>query len=49
MAAHGICFNFYYQPKPWQSGQNGCQAFVDTCLAAIMQKVYFINAKKNMV
>ena len=33
MAAHGICFDFYYRPKPRQTGQKGCRAFVDTHLA----------------
>ena len=33
MVAHGICFDFYYQPKPRQTGQNDCWAFVDICLA----------------
>jgi hypothetical protein len=23
MVAHGICFDFYYWPKPRQTGQNG--------------------------
>ena len=36
-AAHGICFDFYYQPKPRQTGQNGCQAFVDTRLTVCYQ------------
>jgi hypothetical protein len=26
MAAHGICFDFYYRPKPSQIGQNGSAA-----------------------
>ena len=26
MAAHGICLDFYYQPKPSQIGQNGSAA-----------------------
>ena len=33
MAADGICFDVYYWPKQRQTGQNGCQAFVDTRLA----------------
>jgi hypothetical protein len=33
MAAHGSYFDFYYRPKPRQTGQNGCPAFVDTHLA----------------
>jgi hypothetical protein len=32
MAAHRVCFDFYYQPKPRQTGLNGCQVFVDTRL-----------------
>ena len=35
MAAHGICFDFYYQPKPRQTGQNGCRVFVDTHFPAL--------------
>ena len=34
MAAHGICFDFYYRPKPSQIGQNGSAAAADTRLAA---------------
>ena len=34
MAAHGICFDFYYQPKPSQIGQNGLAAAAGTRLAA---------------
>ena len=30
MAAHGICFDFYYRPKQSQLGQNGSVAAVDT-------------------
>ena len=41
MAAHGLCFDFYYRPKPRQTGQNGCLAFVDTCLAG--KQVAFKN------
>ena len=26
MVAHGICFDFYYRPKPSQIGQNGSAA-----------------------
>jgi hypothetical protein len=33
MASHGICFDFYYRPKPSQIGQNGLAAAADTCLA----------------
>ena len=33
MAAHGICFDFYYRPKPRQIGQNGSAAAVDDRLA----------------
>ena len=33
MAAHGICFDFYYQPKSSQIGQNGLAAAADACLA----------------
>jgi hypothetical protein len=35
MSAHGICFDFYYWPKPRGTGQNGCRAFVDTRLTVI--------------
>ena len=33
MTAHGICFDFYYRPKPNQTGQNGSVAAADTGLA----------------
>ena len=33
MAAHGICFDFYYWPKPSQIGQNGSAAAADAHLA----------------
>ena len=33
MAAHGICFDFYYRPKPSQIGQNGAAAAADARLA----------------
>ena len=33
MAAHGICFHFYYRPKPSQIGQNGLAAAADARLA----------------
>jgi len=33
MAAHGICFDFYYRPKPSQTGQNGLAAAADARLA----------------
>ena len=32
MAAHGICFDFYYQPKANQLGQNGSAAAADAHL-----------------
>ena len=32
--AHGICFEFYYQAKPSQIGQNGSEAAADARLAA---------------
>ena len=32
MAAHGICFDFYYQPKPSQIGQNSLAAAADARL-----------------
>ena len=32
MAAHEICFDFYYQPKLSQIGQNGSAAAADNCL-----------------
>ena len=35
MAAHGICFDFYYQPKPSQFGQNGLAATSDARLADV--------------
>ena len=31
--AHGICFDFYYWPKPSQTGQNGLAAAADAPLA----------------
>ena len=45
MKCHGLCFDFYYQPKPRQTGQNGCIAFVDTCLADLDP----ILSKENMI
>ena len=33
MASHGICFDFYYWPKPSQTGQNGSAAAADAPLA----------------
>ena len=33
MAAHGICFDFYYRPKLSQIGHNGSALAVDACLA----------------
>ena len=33
MAAHGICFDFHYRPKPSQIGQNGSAAAADARLA----------------
>ena len=44
MAAHGICFNLYYRPKPRQTGQNSCRAFVDTHLAEI-----YLLADRNII
>ena len=35
MAAHGICFDFYYRPKPSQIGQNGLAAAADARLAEV--------------
>ena len=35
MAAHGICFDFYYRPKPSQIGQNGSAAAADARVTAI--------------
>ena len=32
MAANGICFDFYYRPKPSQTGQNGSAAAADARL-----------------
>ena len=37
MAAHEICFDFYYQPKPSQIGQNGSAAAADARLAVYKQ------------
>ena len=33
IAVHGICFDFYYQPKLSQIGQDGSVAAADACLA----------------
>ena len=33
MAAHEICFYFYYRPKPRQIGQNDSEAAADDHLA----------------
>jgi hypothetical protein len=33
MTAYGICFDFYYQPKPCQIEQNSSAAAADTRLA----------------
>ena len=35
MAAHGHCFDFYYQPKPSQFEQNGLAATTDARLADV--------------
>ena len=37
MAAHGICFDFYYRPKPSQIGQNDSAAAADARLAGPRQ------------
>ena len=37
MAAHGICFDFYYRPKPSQIRQNGSAAAADARLAGFMK------------
>jgi hypothetical protein len=42
MAAHGICFDFYYQPKSSQIGQNGLAAAADARLAGFEH--YYINS-----
>ena len=41
MAAHGICFDFYYPPKPSQIWQNGSTSAADTHLA--VKHKYLIN------
>ena len=33
MAAHGICFEFYYRSMPSQTGQIGSAAAANACLA----------------
>ena len=38
MAAHGICFDFCYLPKPSQIGQNGLAAAADARLAGPNQE-----------
>ena len=35
MASHGICFDFYYQPKLSKIGQNNSAAAADACLAVV--------------
>ena len=46
MASHGICFDFYYQPKPSQTGQNGPGAAANARLApnslANHNKVWYV-------
>ena len=39
MAAHGICFDFYYWPKPSQMWQNGSAAAADARLAAKIHEI----------
>ena len=38
MAAHGICFDFYYRPKPSQIGQKGLAAASDARLPVRAQQ-----------
>ena len=38
MAAHGIYFDFQYQPKLCQIGQNNSAAAAEACLARRRQK-----------
>ena len=35
MGAHGICFDFYYRPKPSQIGKNSSAAAADAHLAVV--------------
>ena len=41
MAVHGICFDFYYRPKPSQIGQNSSAAAADACLAVYIHRIFF--------
>ena len=40
MAAHEICFDFYYRPKPCHTGQNGSAAAAEARLAAIYENLF---------
>ena len=40
MAANGICFDLYYQPKPSKVGQNGSAAAADARLAVVYLSTY---------
>ena len=46
MAAHGICFDFYYRPKPSQIGQNSSAAAADTRLAQL--RIHIVDSTMNM-
>ena len=39
MAAHGICFDFYYWPKPSQMWQNGSAVAADARLTAKIHEI----------
>ena len=45
MAAHGICFDFYYWAKPSQIGQNGSAAAADARLAANRTQIHVCPRK----
>ena len=47
MAAHGICFDFYYRPKPSQIGQNGLTAAADTRPADSIRLFLTKKARRN--
>ena len=51
MAEHGICYDFYYRPKPSQTGQKGSAAAADACFAVYSQyyiwNIFVLGLKKT--
>ena len=48
MAAHGICFDFYYCPKPSQIGQNSSEVAADARLAAISESHFRVLPRHSI-